>query len=299
MKKYRNQLKITIIFGIVACIITYAVAFCAFDKETVIEAYGDYEFYIPYLIQSMFVTGIISTLWIVQYIAIERLSTKRLLAVNISMGLLNVFFGILGLRSGRSLINATVFGYTDTYVEKTSNFFAKCYIVASYVFLFISVVHVFNVIICWIRAKRFFEQGCVEDINGKFFSEKPTFMSAFVSGALVTTVAIGTLCSYGIPIVFWCIIPYMVAFSVPVVLWLCIVVSRWEREKKLHLAIISYIVYIILTYGVMHCLFAEPISWMRSFMSFRIDVRLISIINIVISIVAIGDLIKKWRVARK
>ncbi len=299
MKKYRNQLKITTIFGIVACIITYAVAFCAFDKETVIEAYGDYEFYIPYLILSMFVTGIISTLWIVQYIAIERLSTKRLLVVNISMGMLNVFFGILGLRSGRSLINATVFGYTDTYVEETSNFFAKCYMVASYVFLFISVVHVFNVIICWIRAKRFSEQGCVEDINGKFFGEKPTFMPAYVSSALVTTVAIGTLGSYGIPIVCWCIIPYMLAFPVPIVLWLCIVVSRWEREKKFHLAIISYIVYIILTYGVMHCLFAEPISWMRSFMSFRIDVRLISIINIVISIVAIGDLVKKWRVARK
>ena len=293
MKKYRNQLKITIIFGIVACIMTYAVAFCAFDKETVIEAYGDYEFYIPYLILAMFVTGIISTVWIVQYIAIERLSIKRLLVVNISMGILNVFFGILGLRSGRSLINATVFGYTDTYVEETSNFFAKCYMVASYVFLFISVVHVFNVIICWIRAKRFSEQGCVKDINGKFFSEKPTFMPAYVSGALVTTVAIGTLCSYGIPIVCWCIIPYMMAFPVPIVLWLCIVVSRWEREKKLHLAIISYIVYIILTYGVMHCFFAEPISWMLTMISFIMDVGLISIINIAVSVVAIGDLIKK------
>ncbi len=293
MKKYRNQLKITIIPSIVACIITYAVAFCAFDKEAVVKACGEHEFYIEYLILSMFVTGIISTLSIIEYIAIERLSTKRFLIVNISAGLLKICFSILGLWAGRWLYNRTVFGYEELYIEETSNFFAKCYIVASYVFLFISVVHMLNVIICGIRVKKASKEGCAEDIGGKFFGEKPTFMPAFVSGTLVTTVAIGILCSYGIPLCCYYGISYMLAFPAPIVLWLCVVVSRWEREKKFHLAIISYMVYIILTYGVMHCFFAEPISWMLTMISFIMDVGLISIINIAVSVVAIGDLIKK------
>lgn len=264
MEKIAKRLKVTNLLGIIACIVTYLLAFAPFDKGAVVSKYDDYEFYTQYLILGMCAVGLMTTFFMIGYISIQRGKSKSEASTNIYIGIINIAVSLVGTWTGNELVKATVFEHEKTYVEKTSNFYAQCYLIMIYVLILISVVHTINAIVCKIKEANVLQQEVITAQTMMNKKNRIAIMPIIVASITVLCSVIGTVCHYMIAI-YVCLIPYIIAFALPVCVWFCVVVSKWESERKYKNVVASYLAYMLVVYGVMHTLFSQPISWLRSY----------------------------------
>ncbi len=279
MKKMIRSMRFTNMLGILACVITYITAFSAFDKEEIVSAFDDYEYYTMELIISIYMTGVIATCFVVGYVVIDKIRVRTAHIINAVMGTLGLITSVFSIRQGSSLYNMTLFGGETVRAETISNAHAICFVVMSYILLIVSILHILNVVINLFLYKKYLGDYGTES---KRECEMWSFMPQVLVFILIFSTTFCLLCLYGIyTLVF--LIPYTVAFAVPVSIWFLSIVVKWENEKKYIKVAISYIVYIITVYGVTDCLFYKSVGgfYIEYSLEDVLDTHIVGILNVV------------------
>ncbi len=289
MDKISKKLKITNLIGIIACIATYLLSFSPFDKSAVVAHYDDHEFYMQYLVLAMVVAGLITTFFMVGYISAERGQSRSISSMNICMGVLNIALARVGFWVADRLIDGTVF---SNYLEETSHFYAMCYKVMIYVVSAIAIIHTINAIVCKMDERKLIKEGVFTAPSQEAIEGKTPVMPIVVAITTVVVTVLGTIGLYGY-VFFYCVIPYLLAFALPVCLWLLCIVTGWERQRKYVGVMVSYLVLICLSYGAMHCLFCEPISLFGAH-AILVNPAILGGINVAVGAVALVIAIIKW-----
>lgn len=261
MERITKRLKFTSLLGIIACVIMYLLAFSPFDKDAVVSEYDDYEFYTQCLMTGMCIVGIIMTSYMVGYISVQSGKSKSEATTNICTGIVNIIASLVGIYIGNRLIDATVFHHETEFVEPISNFYARSYLVMVYVLLGVAILHTINAVIGKVKERDILSQQVFTVQAQTNIKEKIAIVPVVVGAVPVMCTFVGVISRY---MLASCVtlIPYTVAFALPVCVWFIKVVAKWERDRRYRNVAISYLVYMLVTYGAMHCLFSTVINWL-------------------------------------
>ncbi len=286
ISKVYKKLEIINCICIIICVLNYIISFSAFDKSSVLSNYDDYEFYTSALVLAMCVWGVVFLLSTISYIVMHRISMKASIESNIVLSVNKILFSLVSIWAGNVLYENTRFHHENFFVEIISGIHALGYLFLAIIMLVASITH----LIISIRCRAMYQsQGRYCEYNRyTFMMSTASIMPILVATVLNICVICGVALFYNVLVVIMAL-PYMLAFSIPASVFLCVVVRRWEEEKRTILVLATYVIYMYVVYGVMDSLFYRAINWLSpSIYSLEHIVckNFLGVINVAIGLVA-------------